>query len=1062
MVRDEMDGIIKASVAGMTCEFLIDSGAQVNTVTESVFELLIANDQYSEGLYNIQRGTDRPLKAYASSNDIQVLCTFEAFLYISGDRPVLLEKFYVVRELRSLLGRATATRYSILLVGLKVPLKSTFSITDTGNSLQSIAFINSEQPFPKFNIPAIMIRYDSSKPPCRNIFMNVPVALKQAVGQRLEELTAAGIIERVSDPMDKSFCSSMLVVPKGSNDFRLVIDLRGPNRYILRSPYAMPSLEKILAKLEGAQWFSTIDLSSAFFHIELHEDSRHLTNFMTEFGMFRYARLPFGLCNSPDIFQEVMERTVLAGCEGVCNYLDDILIFGRTKEEHDRNLQEVQSRLKDHNVKINSSKCTFGSQTVKFLGFELNANGWRIEQEKLSAIKNFKRPTSCAEVKSFLGLITFVDKFLIHRATKTEHLRVLANAAKFYWTDAEETEFVSLQTDTIEAIKTLGYFSNTDQTELFVDASAVGLGAVLVQYNANGSPRIIACASKALTASERNYPQSHREALAVVWGIERFTFYLTGRPFVVRTDASANEFIYHSNYRIGKRAFTRSEGYALRLQPYDFKMERVRGEDNVADALSRLIRESQKSEPFEDDSDNHVLCTLDAGCMEISLSEIESASEQDEEMQNLRVALMHDVWPNDLRKYEAHKNNIHSLGALMCKGDRIILPKELRTRAMQSAHSGHIGEVAMKRIMREFFWWPRMSTETEKFIKTCETCVLLSRKNPPVPLVSRELPNGPWEIIQIDFLTVPGFGSGEFLIVVDTYSRFLFVAEMHRINADATNAALQDIFKRWGLPQIIQSDNGPPFQSSAFCNFWQEKGVNVRKSIPMSPQSNGLVERHNQPIIKALSAAKIEGRNWRKALEAFVHNHNTLIPHSRLNVTPFELLVGWKFRGTFPSLWSNTGDKELDREHIREKDAEEKLTSSKHADRVRGAKRSHIRVGDTVYIKQIKRSKTDPTFSSERFTVVAQEGSKMVIASSNGVQYARSINDLKKAPCSPSTSVADMMDSDDDAGTDNSVEREDDQMQNNNETEIETRLRPRKSVKKPARFNDDFIYRIFQ
>lgn len=210
----------------MACELLIDSGAQVNTVTEAVFELLIANEQYSQGLYNIQQGADRPLKAYASSDGIQVLCNFEAYLHISDDRPVLLEKFYVVRELRSLLSRATAIRYSVLLLGLKVPLNS--ASVDSG--WQTIAVITADDSFPKFNIPAIKISYDLSKPPCRNIFMNVPVAMKHVVGQRLDELTSAGIIERVTDSMDRSFCSSMLVVPKGPNDFRLVIDLRGPNR----------------------------------------------------------------------------------------------------------------------------------------------------------------------------------------------------------------------------------------------------------------------------------------------------------------------------------------------------------------------------------------------------------------------------------------------------------------------------------------------------------------------------------------------------------------------------------------------------------------------------------------------------------------------------------------------------------------------------------------------------------------------------------------------------------------------------------------------------------------
>lgn len=149
----------------------------------------------------------------------------------------------------------------------------------------------------------------------------------------------AGIIEKVTESMDRSFCSSLLVVPKGKADIRLVIDLRGPNKCIFRTPFKMPTFESILMELHGAKFFST-DLSSAFYHVPLAEDSRHLTNFFAGDTMYRYCRLPFGLCNAPDIFQEIMQTDILAGCKGVVNYLDDVLIFGDTKEEHDANLRE--------------------------------------------------------------------------------------------------------------------------------------------------------------------------------------------------------------------------------------------------------------------------------------------------------------------------------------------------------------------------------------------------------------------------------------------------------------------------------------------------------------------------------------------------------------------------------------------------------------------------------------------------------------------------------------------------------------------------------------------------
>lgn len=172
----------------------------------------------------------------------------------------------------------------------------------------------------------------------------------------------------------------------------------------------------------------------------------------------------------------------------------------------------------------------------------------------------------------------------------------------------------------------------------------------------------------------------------------------------------------------------------------------------------------------------------------------------------------------------------------------------------------------------------------------------------------------------------------------------------------------------------------------------------MRKAVPLSPQSKGVGERQNQGIIKALAASRVDAENWRIALQRYVHNHNTLVPHARLNATPFELMVGWKFRGTFPSLWNNSTEKELDRINIRELDSETKLLSKKDADTVRGAKDSDIKIGDIVLLYQQKKSKTDTTFAVDRYTVIARSGAKVVVMSGNGVQYARNVRDVRKAP----------------------------------------------------------------
>ena len=509
--------LIKAKVAGVDIEFMIDSGAQVNTVTKLSFSKIVADELASSKILALSSNTDQPLKGYGSNDPIKVVAVFSAELFVSEDRPVMVEKFYVVDELRALLGFNTAVRYSVLDIGLNVPVRNhRLSFNQRGSNIAQIESATRPTEFPKFNVPPITLKYNMNMPPSRNVYTNIPAAFKELTKQKLSDLLNSGIIEEVTPDMDRSFCSSLLVVPKGRDDIRLVIDLRGPNRCIHRTPFRMPTFESILMELHGAEWFSTIDLKSAFFHIELNEDSRHLTNFFAGEGIYRYKRLPFGLCNAPDIFQEVLQTVVLAGCEGVVNYLDDIMVFGKNKAEHDRNLAKVMECLKNHNVLINEEKCRFGQQSVDFLGFLVSSDGWKLADEKIAALKNFRSPATIAEVKSFLGLINFIEKFIPHRAQRTWRLRELAKGDNFYWDHELEQEFEYLKNDAWKTVTTLGYYSRTDETELFVDASPYGLGAVLVQFPHkfnDTDPYIICYASKSLTATEQRYCQTEKEAL---------------------------------------------------------------------------------------------------------------------------------------------------------------------------------------------------------------------------------------------------------------------------------------------------------------------------------------------------------------------------------------------------------------------------------------------------------------------------------------------------------------------------------------------------------------------
>lgn len=639
----------------------------------------------------------------------------------------------------------------------------------------------------------------------------------------------------------------------------------------------------------------------------------------------------------------------------------------------------------------------FKKSSCIFLGYLIDKHGYHVTEDKIRAIKEFRHPATQAEARSFLGLMNFVDKFIPNRADHTHHLQGMLREKQFYWNQELQEEFDFMRNEALKSIRTLGFFDPSHETNLYVDASPVGLGAILSQSDLAGIKRIIACASKSLTETEKRYPQTQKEALSVVWAAERFRFYLLGIKFTIWTDGEANEYLFNEGHRLGKRSITRAEAWTLRLLPFDFTIKRVKGSENIADACSRLISESQNNDQFDPCYSDHILFITDDSLSNLTYEEIAEYSASDPTLLKVRAALGNNLWSDELKPYHAVKRELFVVGDVIIFRNKYIVPSVLRDRALKMAHRGHFGMSSMKRNIRRSLWWPGVNKDIEKKVSNCETCIRIT-PNHPEPLSSRTLPEEPMEVIQIDFLYIPDCGTEEFLMITDTFSRMFWIVEMKRTDSQSTSGALRDIFTIWGRPRLIMSDNGPPFNSQSFKDYWNSEGVSHLNVIPFSPQMNGMVERRNQGVIRTLKAAKLDGIDWRGALSHYVNTYNHEVPHSVTGATPFELLTGRKFRGFFPSMFGSTRHK-LDRDDIVESDASAKLRSSTYTDGKRGAKSSDIREGDWVTLsnKHMK-DKLDAPFTRDRFQVLTRCGAKVIVRNSDGVQYTRSIFDIKLLP----------------------------------------------------------------
>ena len=407
-----------------------------------------------------------------------------------------------------------------------------------------------------------------------------PFHLRDEADKEVQKMLKQNVIE----PSESPWASPVVLVRKKDGTLRYCIDYRRLNTVTIKDSYPLPRIDESLDALGGSKYFSTLDLASGYWQIELDEDAKEKSAFCTTSGLYQFKVMPFGLTNAPATFQRLMERVLTSLQWQICLiYIDDVIIFSKTLEEHISRLSEILGRLKSAGLKLKPKKCYLFQHKVAYLGHVVGREGVHTDPSKVEKVKNWPIPTTVTEVKGFLGICSYYRRFIKNFSAMAKPLvKLTEKDVPFVWSEDQNRSFEELK-DELTSAPILSYPQRDGYFILDTDACDTGIGAVLSQVQ-DGVERVISYASKTLNKAERRYCVTRKELLAVVHFVQYFKHFLLGRKFTVRTDHSSLRWI---------RNFKNPEGQTARwieiLETYHFEIIHRPGKRHGnADAMSRI------------------------------------------------------------------------------------------------------------------------------------------------------------------------------------------------------------------------------------------------------------------------------------------------------------------------------------------------------------------------------------------------------------------------------------------------------------------------------------------
>lgn len=851
--------------------------------------------------------------------------------------------------------------------------------------------------------------------PFKQRYRRLPPHMFEEVADHLRQLEANGVIR----PSRSPFSSPVVCVRKKDGRLRLCVDYRLLNSRTKKDNYCLPRVEEILDSLNGARYFSRLDLKSGYHQIEIAEEHKERTAFTVgPLGFYEHNRLAFGLCNSPATFQRVMEDIFSdLNLKIMYIYIDDLIIFSSTLEEHFQRLRLVFNRLRRCGLKLAPKKCDLVKQEISFLGFVITKDGIRTDAEKINKVLEWPVPRNSKELMSFLGFAGYYRRFVEGFSRIVQPLNILKQADKKSWSWGQQHhEAFTILKQRLCTAPILAYPDFHKPFELHIDASSEALGAVLYQEK-QGVKHVIAYASRSLNQSEKRYPAHKREFLGLKWSVvDKFRDYLWGaQKFVVKTDNNPLTYVLTS-----AKLDATGHRWLAALAAFDFDIQYVPGTSNKdADGLSRI--------PFDtiDMTSVEALCHLDSAPFahslgiigdnddeqdfspfpKISLKEIRQEQNKDPVLGVWMTAVRTGRVPHlsntpNPRKHGIMRKNFNKLffkrGVLhrrTANAEQLVLPQKFITVVCESLHDdcGHQGYEKTLALIQERFFWPHMTVDIADWVENCGRCVRFKSRPELAPLVG-VYTTEPLELVCTDFLKVDAASNGTqyILVITDHFTRYAKAIPTRNMSARTTAEALLSFCENFGIPKRLHSDQGANFESKVIRELCSLLGMEKSRTTPFHPMGNGACERFNRTLIRMLGTLPSDKkRNWPKHIGMLVLAYNAT-PHDSTGFSPFYLLFGRQPRLPVDHLF-NRESKSKQTEDVREalrwawseaskKDAQLKTKNSIYYNKkVRGAT---LETGDRVLVKETVFEgphKLKDKWSQEIFLVVEKPHSEVPV-----------------------------------------------------------------------------------